>query len=288
MAREFFDERMSPEALEDRVVSEAYREAKERFDKERIEPESFKDLYPEESIKEDVELASKLEERFAETADSETGHLALILEEIFSEQIELNEWLGGGVTTKKASRYDDFVNGVDEIVEIEEENSINHLAVAVDVTFGTNLYKKFERIKNEIQSGELTTVKYFENSEGTFKGKLSKVPRVIIGTSKENIIQLAKLWIEHNNKELSQHPVQLEILDEIVLQLEAYKNYAEKLNKEDVARIFDRQLAIAKKIRSSENKTNLRKKADLSYRNEDRVFEAIKKGVEALDKNLQE
>jgi hypothetical protein len=282
MSREFFDSRFSPEAMEDQVVLEAFKEAKEKSDRERIEPSDFKDLYSEEVIQEDMRLAAELGKKFEDFNDPEAHKLALILEEVFSEQIELNEWLGEGVTTRKSSSYDDYVNGVDEIVEIEEENSVNHLAVAVDVTFGTSLNKKFERIKKEIESGDLATVKYFENSERTFKGRLSKVPRVIIGTSKDNLVKLAKLWVEHNNKELSKHPVQLEILDEMSTQLEAYKNYAEKLGKEDIVKIMDRQITIIQKIRLSDSKKELRKTADLSYKTEDRVFEAIKKGVESF------
>ena len=281
MSKEFFDARMSPESLEDRVVSEAYLEAKEKSGKERIEPLDFSDLYSEESIREDLELSSRLEAKFEKENNPETHRLATILEEVFSEQIELNDWLGEGVTTQKASRYDDFVNGVDEIVEIEEENSVNHWAVAIDVTFGTNLSSKFGRIKKEIESGDLATVKYFENSERSFKGKLSKIPRIIIGTGKENIVKLAKLWVEKNNKELASHPVQLEILEEIILQLEAFKRYAEKLGKEDIVKIYDRQLSIA--IKMSKEKQELRKKSDLSYRKDDKVFESIRKGAEAFE-----
>jgi hypothetical protein len=284
MSREFFDSRFSPEALEDQVILEAFKEAKEKSDKERIEPADFKDLYSEESIQEDQKLAAELSLKFEESDNPEANKMALILEEIFSEQIELNEWLGEGVTTRKSSLFDDFINGVDEIIEIEEENSVNHLAVAIDVTFGTSLDKKFDRIKKEIESGELATVKYFENSERTFKGRLSKVPRVVIGTNKDSLVKLAKLWVERNNKELSEHPIQLEILDEISLQLEAYRDYAQKLNKEDIVKILDRQLAIAQKIKLSESKKELRKKADLSYRTEDNVFEAIKKGAESFKK----
>jgi len=281
MSKEFFDARMSPESLEDRVVSEAYLEAKEKSGKERIEPLDFSDLYSEESIREDLELSSRLEAKFEKENNPETHRLATILEEVFSEQIELNDWLGEGVTTQKASRYDDFVNGVDEIVEIEEENSVNHWAVAIDVTFGTNLSSKFGRIKKEIESGDLATVKYFENSERSFKGKLSKIPRIIIGTGKENIVKLAKLWVEKNNKELASHPVQFEILEEIILQLEAFKRYAEKLGKEDIVKIYDRQLSIA--IKMSKEKQELRKKSDLSYRKDDKVFESIRKGAEAFE-----
>lgn len=281
MSREFFNPGFTPEALEDQVVLEAFKEAKEKSDKERIDPDDFKDLYPEDSVEEDVKLAAELARKFEQYEENpEAKKMALILEEIFSEQIELNEWLGEGVTTRKSSLYDDYVNGVDEIVEIEEENSVNHLAVAVDVTFGTNLNKKFDRIKKELESGELATVKYFENSEGTFKGRLSKVPRVVIGTSKDNVIKLAKLWVERNNKELSMHPIQFEILDEIAMQLEAYRDYAQKLGKEDIVKILERQIAITQRIKLS--KKEVKKTADLSYKTDDTVFEAIKKGVEAL------
>lgn len=83
MSREFFDSRFSPETMEDQVVLEAFKEAKEKSDRERIEPPDFKDLYSEEAVQEDMRLAAELERKFEESDDRESNKLALILEEIF-------------------------------------------------------------------------------------------------------------------------------------------------------------------------------------------------------------
>ena len=264
---EHIDARMSTETLNEVVLAEAYKRALERFEHDRIQPEDFADLYSADVISSDLEYVRRIEER-TKRDDAALGYVesakwGVVLEEVFADQIELNDWLGEGVNTRKASRYDDLQNGVDEIIEMAEESSINYLALAVDVTYSEKKFqKKFSKIRSEIDSGELATVKYFANSEGSFRGRLAKVPRVVVGVNRTTLAELAKLWIERDNKALADHPAQFQILDEINVQLESFRKYAERLGRGDIVRIYDRQLALLRKIRTSPAKQELRKKSN--------------------------
>jgi hypothetical protein len=162
-SQERFDARFSPEALEDRIISEAFLKAKEHFDSERINPDDFTDIYSPDAIARDKSYVENTEAKIADETTPEDAiarRLGLVFEEIFSDQIEMNLWLGSNVITRKASRFDDIENGVDEVLEVNEEESVNYFALAIDVTHGTSLQKKFLRVRKEIESGELARVKY--------------------------------------------------------------------------------------------------------------------------------
>lgn len=278
MSIEFFNSELRPQTIEAEVMSQAYRKARERFDSDRIDPLQFADVYSREIITTDMEYVRAQETRIESSdnrLDRKLAEHAVILEEIFADQIELNEWLGPEVDTKKASRFDDLRNGVDEIVEMHGYSPSNYLALAIDVTYGKNLEDKFNRIKDEIRRGELSTVKYFEDSQGNHK-PLKKVPRVIIGVDQATLAELAKMWLERDNRSLSTHHVQIEILDEILMQLNAFRSYAIKMNKGEIVKIYDQEIAVIKKIANSEGKTEIRKNARKDYLENDKVFKAIK------------
>jgi hypothetical protein len=187
------------------------------------------------------------------------------------------------VRTRKASRYDDVVNGVDTIAEIEQENSTSHLALAIDVTHGVMLQKKFDRIKREIDEGTLTTIKYFENSDETFRGRLLKVPRVVLGVEKSAVVELAGLWNAGKNKELATHPVQVQLIEEITVQLQSCLEYAQKTGKGDIARVYERQLRIIEGIANQPDKKKLRAQVEAdTSREPDRTQQAIQLGAKRL------
>jgi hypothetical protein len=166
-----------PSRQEEAILAQAYERALSGRGQEQIDMDRFADDYGAESVAKDKARVAELEAKFeAEMTPEiqEAIRLGTILEAIVTEQAELNEWLGSDVRTRKASRYDDVENGVDVIAEIEQEHTTSHLALAIDVTHGVFLQKKFDRIKREIDEGTLTTVKYFENTDETFRGGCSK------------------------------------------------------------------------------------------------------------------
>lgn len=271
-------ERLSPEALEDRVVSEAFKKASEKVERDRIKPEDFSNLYSPKSIQDDLDYVNRVSSRIErdDKAAGRTERLGLVFEEIVSEQIELNEWLGPDNTTKLTSRFDDLKNGVDAIVEMREEIATSYLALAFDLTTGLGgLASKFERIKDEIDNGTLASVKYFENTEGTFRGELSKVPRIIIGVDNKTATELAKLWLEKDNKALAEHPAQIKIIEEALIQLGSFKIYAEQVGNNLLANIYERQIKLLNNIKEGQAKKSLYKKLGTAHAKEDGVFNEI-------------
>jgi hypothetical protein len=85
--------------------------------------------------------------------------------------------------------------------------------------------------------------------------------------------------LDRKNRDLAAHPIQLQILDEISLQLDTFAKYAHKIGRADVAAIYERQLRIIDAIRQQPQKVELFERAanqfSGSYLEKDRVFGAI-------------
>ncbi|OGZ15014.1 MAG: hypothetical protein A3J08_01550 [Candidatus Lloydbacteria bacterium RIFCSPLOWO2_02_FULL_51_11] len=252
-----------------------------------LNPREFKGVvgFKDEDIARDVTYTSRMEQVFNEESTPEQKELkkfAKILEAMLNELIELYDWLGPDATTITTSDFDDIKNGVDIIAEFqdEEEKSASHLALAVDVTFARDVSDKFERIKREIERGELTRVKYFKSGFLEQMDTLTDVPRVIIGADVDSIKSLGKLWLAKDKKALAVHEMQKVVLEEIRGQLEVFAKYAHAQRQESVAKIYEKTLHIIQDI--------LQDKHDIPIKalREDRVFGAITREVSRLEREV--
>ncbi|MCA9364038.1 hypothetical protein KC727_02365 [Candidatus Kaiserbacteria bacterium] len=189
-----------------------------------------------------IALATHLRERY-EQNNQETKKTARVLEAIIHEYGELGDWFGENATTIKTSEYDDYVNGVDLVVELSDDDFSHHLALAVDVTFGSkHVHKKFQKIKEEIDAEKLAEVKYFE-SHG-FRGTLKQVPRIVVGAECDTVRQLAALWNSGDKAALAGHEIRNILQAEIATELETFLAYAEKNGKRNAARSFRQALGV--------------------------------------------
>jgi len=261
------------------MLETAHKKAVELFESEEsIDPLTFENYDPK-MIEADLNLIRDREKLFKESETPETERAkrySLILEAIIHEQIELSDWLGAEVMSRKASRYDDIFNGVDSIAEFQQEQKPSYLALSLDVTYG-HPEKKLKRIKSEIDHGTLSQIKYFESSDSSIKGSLKKVPRVIIGADFNQIERLADLWVNGKKKELAEDPMQLQILDEVSMQLRAFHAYAMRNNQPAIAMIYKRQLDLIESISHQPEKTRLRTlPGKQEYGEHDRIFNALR------------
>ena len=183
--------------------------------------------------------------------------------------------MGQDVFILETSEFDDIRAGIDAVVEILRGGAFSHLGLAIDVTYGKQqIEKKLERIRNEIDYYDLPRVKYFISQGGDFKGELGNIPRVVIAVSRKQINELASLWLNidflrkrvHADKagktanlrarlrelqtKLVNHPLQIEVLAQIELQLETFANYATWKNKERKGEKFKNILSIIRMIQT--------------------------------------
>lgn len=269
-------EQHSPEYLHP-IIAEAYKKARAILKNDAIDPKNFVHPYGDVSVQNDIALVDKLSAKFE--TDEPHKKYADVFEGILYEHIEQSNWFGDTASTIKTSLYDDYVNRVDLIVEFSEASqALSHLGLAVDVTFGTvDMQEKFEKIREEILSGKLTEVKYFESERSQHKGLYQKLPRVVIGADRDRVVELASIWLNpKRKKEFASHSIQKVILQEIAIQLEKFLEFAKTGGEKAIVLvpIFEKELSIVQKILVEKKDINSEDYAS------DRVFGFIKEQSE--------
>ncbi len=259
-------------------LDEAHARAIELFSEYEIKPERFAGMrdYPDAVIRADTEEVRRREKNFKYDTQSD---FADILEAIAFEHGELSEWFGSSSKVIKTSRYDDYFNKVDLVVETKVTNQeYSDLALGMDVTSSSDLRKKFEGIRAKIDQGRLGQVKYFlsDRPNKIFAGSLQNIPEVVVGLEVDRVKELALLWMNKKNKQLGEHPVQRLILREIALQLRAFANYARSTGKEGLAVILETQLHIIEEIMRA------KREADIGAIEHDNIFEEIKRNMSSF------
>jgi hypothetical protein len=253
----------------------AHARAQKILGESEIRLESFADLYDKEGIRRDTEEVARLEGKFE--GDPMAKMYGNILEAITCEHGELSDWFGPNSQVIKTSRYDDYINKIDMVVETQEDRSFSHLALGIDVTFGKyDLHKKFDQIRTNIDAGTLGEVKYFWSDQQNFHGRLQKIPQVVVGVEIDRVKELGQLWMQQEKKHLAAHPVQVTLLKEAKEQLEAFAAYAKRTGKPELAAIFERELKKVREILA------IKAKDGLKGIPEDKVFEEIRRNLSFL------
>ncbi|HCB35013.1 MAG: hypothetical protein A2W52_03035 [Candidatus Taylorbacteria bacterium RIFCSPHIGHO2_02_49_25] len=227
----------------DALMKKALERAKAVIARDEIKIDDFVDLYGSERLSRDRRYVEQRERQFLERNSSETAknaEWAKVFEAILHEHGEQSNWFGAEATTLKTSRYDDIINGVDELIEYQkEDSSLSFLALAVDATYSHETRGKLRRIKGEIDAGNLATIRYFAAENVDIKGELKNIPHVIVGTDRSTLLELSELWLQGKNGELAIHPIQFQILEEIISQCETFAAYAKKIGRTDIAEKYE-------------------------------------------------
>lgn len=239
------------------AVEHAYTKALKLFEGAEINPNDFTKIYTEDEIARDIGAVERKEAKFILDANKK---YAEVLEAIMCYQIGHGDWFGENVSAIKSSKYDDYFNGSDLILELTNLNEqLSHLSLSVDVTFGTATEEeKFKNIKENIDRESLGEIKYFHLGKEGPQKKLTQVPQVVIGVEKSRIVELAGLWSDNsttatlrdrNEESLKNHPIQNVILSEMIYQLTVFRNYAENTGKKSLLPHYDKNLLILEDIR---------------------------------------
>lgn len=229
---------------------------------DRIELNEFDGFYDPQMIERDKKEVERLESIFqktnAENPDAETlAKRGKLFEAMINNQIESSNWLGENATVIIPSKYDDYVNKIDSILEFNDEGTKSHLALAIDVTKSLDeVQKKMSQVKKSIDSGELSTVKYFRSEDE--RGEKTRIPRVVIGADQKTMNGLAELLLRFHSAKgedfkkvrslLEKHYAQLQIILEIRNQLSAFKKYAQETGREELIPSFDKLLEVVAPI----------------------------------------
>lgn len=230
----------------------ALKKAEEVLGKYATQMDDFSDLYGAEVIARDKATVASLEKRFSDGRvlpihEIVNKQLATIFEAIIFDQGESSNWFGENAFLIKTTNFDDYVNGIDMVVEYDEEGGVTRMAAGIDVTFHHNVQKKIAKIKDSILNGELGIIKYFQSEVSDIRGEISKIPRIIIGADVDTVRELTNEWAAGNIKRLANHPVQFQFFDEAISQCKYFIKFAEENKKPEVVRAYTLLLRILEK-----------------------------------------
>lgn len=285
-----------------------------------INMDDFEDVegYGPERVQRDKERTERKKREIKEKGTA-PSRKARLLEMVLTDQIELSNWFGQDTYTIIPAEYDDLFHGVDLALEIEDEPGIKHLALGIDATSSSrNVREKLGKIKKHIADGTLTAMEYFhsEDHNPDFYGTMRNIPQVVIGADSKTIRELGELWmsayglarlrketgqpplspeaeesqrqrVKEAKEKLANYRAQFLLLEEIKIQLTAFKKFAEQIaeqkkgtDKEGQARqVVDKMDSTLKLINSILEEKGIPDKEYVFKNSEDLVFQALNDAV---------
>lgn len=249
------------------LVRAAAAKAEALIARESVDLSDFIDVYEQKEIVADLRRVENLEAKWAgrrentQPGDVLLEQASLAAEALVYQEIALGGWFavpGVKVYVEKTSRPDDVLHKVDLVLTFVSESDTEPFAITVDVTAGPGtLMEKVLSIKQEIDEGRLSMVKYHQTLDGEH-GSFDAVPRAVLGIDPTELAALLDLWVHaspENKERLHAHPIQRLFVEEIFVQLRQYHHYAvaKKMGDKIIGRL-DSALTTFATIRSAKEK----------------------------------
>lgn len=252
--------------------------AANKRDNPRFTLDYFSDVFAQSDISVDAQAVIDIKNHFAKKDGSlpavnkinleHARKRSEALEIIVADQIEVSDWFGSSSLFFRTTEYDDYVNGVDAVVEfnVGSETSPERIALSIDTTSRTDtdaIGQKIDRNISKIFSNKLE-VKYFESPDldatSRYKGAIKDVVPVVIGLEAQNVNQLITNFAhlirlseqkkdqsldpntrtraaqEYSNlrRQLEQDPSQIVFLEEVYRQLDLYHKLVTRENNSSI------------------------------------------------------
>ncbi|OGL99821.1 hypothetical protein A2318_03050 [Candidatus Uhrbacteria bacterium RIFOXYB2_FULL_45_11] len=251
----------------DQVVLEAAYKKALQTETDVIDPKDFEDIVDPNIMRahaQEVAYLRGIFDRQKEHPETAEVHmLGKILEAIVIEQIELNEWLGANVNTQQTCEFDDYCNGIDFVTEFNQDGATRHVGFAIDATHGKQqaIQLKLEKIRSQLNRGELGEVFYFQTIDKSTQGRKRFIPKIVLALEKQHVIDIARLWVRGEQKALAEHPIKQILVREIIDQLAGQLEYAHALEQRGNTKasklvdVLASQLEAMKRIDSSQQKS---------------------------------
>ncbi len=233
-------------ADEERVIRLCL-ELERQIDVRRPHPEDFYQVYGENECVADLKKVSDIKNEFvhktfrAGVDQAKVEHdsrLASIAENLLIKNISEHGWFGENAVAIPTHDFDDYVGGVDFVVEFyDEQNPSTYAGLSIDATFSKNpaiVNKKLDRIKDECEVGKVAEVKYFSSYQfdrdtpPEFMG-IIKTPRAVVVIHPKLLAELMQLESDKNS-EIKSHITQVVVLNQIKFQYEQLIKIAQKKN----------------------------------------------------------
>ncbi|MDE2031095.1 MAG: hypothetical protein KGI58_02440 [Patescibacteria group bacterium] len=180
-------------------------------------------------------IKSEIDDNYTQSLDYKV--ISKYLEALFYNMLGGKKgWIPNALVWK-TSKFDDYINGIDFVVETENRE----FTLGTDVTFSHSkgLTQKLNKVRSKINLGKLSDLTFYESDNA----KEKPMPHVIIAVERNKIIQALKLWADGQENLLYDHPLKAKTLLEIEAQLEAFALYAKAQKRRYIAASYNDMLA---------------------------------------------
>ncbi len=214
-------------------IDKLYQEALEEMPMFRPNIEDFYDSYPKETIENDKMEIDFFEHEF-KASDKKIG---TIVEYLLFKNIK--RWFGDKIKPILPSEYDDYVRGIDLVLEIPE--SVNkdgkYHAVSVDLVLGASerFIEKLMYIKKyNIDEGyKMKGPKYFKTDTGAlFSGTMVQS---VIGVAGGDFKKLCDQELAHNETSVQENIIPYVSVVQLLTQYKGFEEYASSVGKYNIA-----------------------------------------------------
>lgn len=181
------------------------------------------------------------------------------------------------------------------------------MALGIDATSSPiKIRDKLKKIKEHIADGTLTMMEYFHSdNQPDFYEIMRNIPQVVIGIEGRTIKELSELWmtayglpkLRHGSDKpplspeaeqsqrkatkdakdrLGRHRVQMLLIEEVKMQLSAFRDFASRVNQTEAAQKFSSLLELIDMVLKEKGVPD---KEDVFRNSEDVVFQALSEAV---------
>lgn len=218
------------------------------LEKERPNPEDFRGIIPDREIDNDIKTVRELEEKWNREDTPEMQHVkmkASIAEYIIYKN--LGTWINFAANPMMTAKADDFLRGVDLILESESEGTeegaevvnINHLGIGIDVALASetgvsnSVRNKEKKVLDILEKGEMSEARYVD---GAYRGRIKDLPYIILAVSPSHVERLFSSVLEKGSTEREEkHILKHIVAYQILLQLGTYYTVAKSRGMEEFA-----------------------------------------------------
>ena len=202
-------------------------------------------------VRQDLEYVRRIKSSFHDSREeANMKKTADIFEAAYITQTRENGWLGDAHVLK-TSELDDIKHGVDMVAEFRRpRGGSNLLALGVDLTSSKEaISKKLKAIRDSLQQGKLSEIRYLKDRQGDALPARKDVPRTIVGVSEGAVKQIAGLWVNGKHKALAEHGVQKIAIEQMYTQLELQLKYARNWMRHEAAASIEEALDTLRPLR---------------------------------------
>lgn len=238
--------------------SSLWKKIREDSENDKLDMDSFRDIYGKNEIDKDKRKVASLEANFDRTIKG----LSELMERTLVKEINEADWFGGGSRAVNTADHDDYLNHSDLVVEWpEEDGSTTKLALDTSVTNKEDVMsRKAEKIMDELSQKKGTTIKYFQSRFTQEKGRINNVPSAVLALDRESLDNLSQFLVSSEQEDIEKSTLSTDMMACVYDQMEAQIKILEEKKAtgseiyKNLKKVSDKIFAITEKESSLRNK----------------------------------